>query len=110
MPNDDRTDEQGFDESDAFSDDERVTLVFPDGVARACVVVAEVEIGDGVYAVLMEEDGEDGLFVAAYDEQLPEAERYRPVEDEQVLAAVQAVLDSLAGTVEDDADLADDDA
>jgi hypothetical protein len=110
MPQDDRTDEQGFDESDAFSDDERVTLLFPDGVARACVVVAEVEIGEGVYAVLMEEDGDEGLFVAAYDPSLPPSERYQPVEDEQTLAAVQAVLDSLAGTVDEDADLADDDA
>ena len=98
-----------FDESAELGDDEVVVVTGADGVERSYAVVAVVEIAEETFAVMLPEDpDEDGMLVARYHEDKPVGQRYTAVDDEDTVARVQAVLDSIGGVseVDDDLDIA----
>ncbi len=88
--------DEGFDESEALTDDDVVELEL-DGQLTRCILLAVVEEGGQQYAVLQGvEDAEDpdeaALMVVRYDEDEGGAMRFSPLEDADPLDAIRAAI------------------
>lgn len=87
----------GFDEEEALTDDDVVTLRTEGGEELSCVVLAVVDHDGASYAVLTEQGASDeaDLLVTRYAEDEDGVASFSPVEDGAALGALREALADL---------------